>query len=369
MTYKKYTNCVEPGNFIDLGFTSNGIRNIVLLILVYGAAGYAAIVLLGGPIAITIAIATITLLITFLYWWLNGRLICLGEDTRNCAIIGMVLGAGQSDPRLWKKAGDNDFNMNVLLPFAPTDVKFSSEGKLILSKPKEAYWEPPQGHLVAENAKIVNIPQSYVQQDDLDLNYMKRIHCEFEGDGIQTLLYASCLILAILVASLLVPYLWIVGVIIALLILFRRLLPWDAGTEPGHGSPLDVNPNLGELNRGDFVVFKGEWVYDSLHIGWNEIHPVKCCQKLEWVEPPLRLPDGRFDIENFEWKDFKWKDPDTGTIFSLDSLASFTSFQKHWCDAFEGCEEAEENGSRSNPVHDWGIHPSVDGCKPPDIIL
>ena len=200
--------------------------------------------------------------------------------------------------------------------------------------------------------------------------YMKAIHCEFEGDGMHTLLMASYLITALLIASLFVPLLWIVAVIITLLVLWSKIFSPKAKGGPGAGSPLDVNPNLGELNLGDIVVFKGEWVYDSLHDGWNEIHPVKCCEKLDWFEKPdkLKLPDGSFDINNFEWKDFKWKDPKTNTVFTLDSITSFELLKNHWCAAFEAAEDAENKGNRTNPLHDWGIHPSVDGCKPPIII-
>jgi hypothetical protein len=377
MTYKKYTNCVQPENFIDLGFTSNGIRNIILLLLTTGPIAFIAIILAGNltdRALIMGAIALVAPLSTFLYWWLNGRLICLGDDSRNCAIIGMVMSAGASDTR--KKAGDNDFTMNVLLALAPTHVEFNSENKLILAEPKEAYWEPPLGHLVAENPKILGIQQGYVQGKTLDrkLNYMKAIHCEFEGDGIHTLLMASYLVTALLFAAFLLGAfsLVIVAVIIALLAVWSKIFSSEAraGTAPGAGTPLDVNPNLGDLNLGDVVVFKGEWVYDSLHDGWNEIHPMHCCEKLDWFEKPdkLILPDGSFDITKFEWKDFKWQEPGTDTVFTIDSITNFELLHTHWCAVLQHAEDAENKGNKSNPEHDWGIHPAVDGCKPPIIV-
>jgi hypothetical protein len=346
MIYKEYTSCVQPENFIDLGFTSIGIRNIILLLFLYGSIAVAAIIISGGPAVIIAFIALVTALITFLYWWLHGRLICLGNDTRNCAIIGMVYRHGNSDPR--QKAGDNDYTMNVLLAPGPT----------ILEHPKENYWAAPQGHLVAENTKILGIPQSYVKEGK-NLNYMKWLHCEFEGDGIYNLLNAAYGVLAILVASLVVPGLWIVAIIIALVAFLRQFFAEPGG--PGAGTPLDIDPNLGSLAKGDVVVVKGKWIYDSLHDGWNEIHPVQACQII-----------GRLEADengNRDFKNFRYTDLNTGTMFTLDSIENVERFRDFWCDALKDAEDAEDNGSRDNPAHDWGIHPSVDGCKPTDIIL
>ena len=54
------------------------------------------------------------------------------------------------------------------------------------------------------------------------------------------------------------------------------------------GNPSDVNPNISSIhpaevpdgNGADVLVVKGTWVYDSAHEGWNEIHPIKQCQKV-----------------------------------------------------------------------------------------
>jgi hypothetical protein len=76
----------------------------------------------------------------------------------------------------------------------------------------------------------------------------------------------------------------------------------------GAGSPTDVDPSLGDLQPikldpntdkplagADIVYVRGTWVYDSLHEGWNEIHPVKVCAKVgtwtgDWAtQPPIDL--------------------------------------------------------------------------------
>jgi len=40
------------------------------------------------------------------------------------------------------------------------------------------------------------------------------------------------------------------------------------------------------MARGDIVVVKGDWVYDSLHPEWNEIHAVHDCQIIDHIDLP-----------------------------------------------------------------------------------
>jgi hypothetical protein len=342
MAFKQYTSCVSPGNYVDLGFNPVGISQTILLVLTFGFIAFAVLAIAGGPVAIVAAIALVSAIIVYLNWWLFGRLICLGDDPRNCAIIGMVVNHGPSNPL--DKAGDNDYTMNILLAPGPTDY----------NEDKSVYWLPPQGHLVAENAAILSIGRGYVQ-DGSNLKYVKSLHCEFEGDGIRSLLDAAYGVLAMLLAALAVPGLWIVAIIIALLVIINKI--FGSPGAPGSGNPLDIDPSLGTLTGRDLVVVKGEWVYDSLHGGWNEIHPVRDCQIIGHLE------DGQ------EFKDFSFTDLSTNTVFTLDTVEHVEIFREFWCGALKGAEGAEDGGNRDNPEHDWGIHPAVDGCKKPDIIL
>ncbi len=342
MAFKQYTSCVQPGNYVDLGVNPVGISQIILLALTFGFIAFAVIAIVGGPAAIIAAIALVSAIITYLNWWLFGRLICLGDDPRNCAIIGMVRSHGPSNPT--EKLGDNDYTMNIFL--AP--------GPLNPDEPKETYWAAPQGHLVAENAAVFSTGRGYVQ-DGKNLKYLKGLHCEFEGDGIRNLLDAAYGALAVLLAALVIPGFWIVAAIIALLAILRQIFG-DPGA-PGSGNPLDIDPSLGVLDRGHVVVVKGVWIYDSLHGGWNEIHAVHDCQIVGRVE------------EETGWAGFSYTDLSTGTTFTLDTVENVERFRSFWCGALKDAEDAEEGGNRDNPEHDWGIHPDVDGCKKPDIIL
>ena len=100
--------------------------------------------------------------------------------------------------------------------------------------------------------------------------------------------------------------------------------------------------------------------FDSLHEGWNEIHPIRDCQILGRLEPD--------ENGEFKWSNFRYKDKETNTEFTLDSIESFKLLHDYWCAQFKGAKDAQDNGSTTNPVHDWGIHPTVDGCNPPIII-
>jgi hypothetical protein len=364
MGYKRYTSCVKPDNYVDLSFTFNvGIFNIILLVLVYGFIGVALLATVGGPTAIILTMALVAVAITFVLWWLHGRLICLGDDERNCAIIGMVFTMGASDPLI--KAGDDDYTMNLLLPPGPMDLDEPTKIEKLNERPKEDYWVEPQGHLITENPKVFGVSRGYVKEGD-SFRYLKVLHCEFEGSGLNDILYALYALMAALVIALafvlagmafpLIYFLFIIFLFLA----FLASRIFGGKSAPGSGNPLDVNPELASLAKGDVVVVQGEWVYDSLHEGWNEIHPVMRCQKLGPLE--------KDENGQYKWSNFIWNDPKTGTSFKIDTIETVKNLQNHWCEAFTTADEAEEKGSRINPAHEWGIHPVVDGCKPPVII-
>jgi len=347
MAFRQFTSCVKPGNYVDLGFNPVGISFTILMTGVYLLIAFAIASIAGGTPAILAALAVVASLITYLEWWLHGRLICLGDHGGdNCAIIGMVLSHGHSDPT--KKAGDNDYTMNVLL--AP--------GPLNLNSPVADYHLPPQGHLVTESQEIMNIGRSYVQDADHQ-KYLKHLHCEFEGSGIQDMLDSANVVFGFLLIALAVP--WPLNLFVALLAAIIAIFSALTGIfanrgAPGSGNPLDVSPNLGTMDSRDVIVVKGDWIYDSLHDGWNEIHAVHDCQIIGHL------------ADEQGWNDFTYTDLNTGVDFKLDTKENVENFRKFWCEALKGAEQAEEGGNRDDPKHDWGIHPSIDGCEEPPII-
>jgi hypothetical protein len=340
MAFKQYTKCVEPSSFIDLSPESWVgklliAQGVLVLLGIVALAIAAALTPLSSKPAILVAILLVLEIIAFLTWWLEGRLICLNEAERNCAIIGRVNSHGLASSF---KGGDDDYSMNLLLA-------------------------PGQEHLLAINPKITNIGRGYSTKE----KYFTLLHCEFEGDGIYQIREYMYVILALLTLAFYLP--WPLDLIVSLLALLIGLLGGirdfrSPANAPNPGNPLDVNENLGTLSGGDLVVIKGEWIYDSLHAGWHEIHPVRHCEIIVEAET-IVVPDG----ETLDWPHYIVVNPATGQLVDFLDAASVESYRQVWCGLIRDGETAEEGGSRDDPKNAWEIHPLVDGCKPPIIIL
>jgi hypothetical protein len=356
MGYRQYTDPVEPINFIDLSWTHNSFNNYAGLTLFIG------LIVAGVAASLSVYTAVITagllvILITFLTWWLYGRLINLGGE--KCC-IGVNLGRPTVQPL--EKATDDDATINLVLAPGPTAIADDKVDAI----PKEDYWNGIQGNLMAEQASILQIGREYVQDSHVR-KYMKRLHCEFEGSGIRNTLAWAGVVLALLLAAIaaltLLPYpanvvVFVILVILAGLITLLAVLAGFFGVGPfpqDPGDPGDVNPNLGTLERGDIVFIKGNWIYDSLHTGWNEIHAVHAGSKIARMDT-IKDEEGH-DIEFVPWP------TDIGMGLGLDTPERVKEAVTAWCDAQEGADDAEDGGSRDNPAHDWVIHPLIDGCQ------
>lgn len=351
MAFKEYTSPVKPGNYINLSGTAIGIRNIIILALTGQFFAWLIYTLAGGPPGLIAAIALFLGLVIYLTWWLDGRLIYLGGEE---CLIGVVTSLGPADPV--EKGGDNDFSMYVLL--APGPTKFTEE--------KTLYWNTkPQGHLVAENDDVLGISRGYVQGGNDHHKYVTALHCEFEGDGIKKLRIWAMAVLGVLALALAFDLLG-VPFLKGLLIILAIILSLFAGSDrftppagPGAGDPRDIDPSLGEMAKGDIVIVKGEWIYDSLHHGWNEIHPVRDCQIIGRMELG--------EVDNPATPAAPW--PPNLCGIGLDTTNKVELALTRWCLKLDECRDTETHGSRADPQNDWVIHPRVDGCKPPPVIL
>ena len=349
MAFRQYTRCEDPGDYVNLSFTAIGFRNIIILVLTGGFAGWLVAVLLGGPGALTAAVLLFAALVFYLHWWLNGRLLCLGGEE---CLIGMVRTLSPADPL--EKGGDDDFSMNVMLAPGPTAFISDFGGPDGLPGPPppvSAYQGALQGRLVSEQQVILDIPRGYVS-DAGHLKYMTGLHCEFEGSGIYNLMIWAGIVLALLLAALALELLapglgWLVKLLIALAIFFggtgALTGPLAGPLAAGAGHPTDVDPNLRTLAKGDIVVLKGEWVYDSLHHGWNEIHPIRDCMVI-----------GKTFIGG------PWPP-------ELDDDVKVKAALDKWCKMLDDARDAEDGGSHDDPANGWILHPLVDGCS--DIII
>lgn len=338
MAYQQFTKCVQPEDFTDLspenlaGKAIIGL-GIVSVLAIIGLAIAAAVSPLTSKPAIAAALFLVLSIIGYLTWWLNGRLICLNESDRNCAIIGRINGHGLSDSF---KGGDDDYTMNLDLALG-------------------------QEYLFSENSKITAIGRGYTTKE----KYITMLHCEFEGNGIYKIREYLINIAGWLTLALLIP--WPVDLMLAILAFLIAILGGldsfrspSAAADPGN--PLDVNPNLGPLNNGDLVVVKGEWIYDSLHAGWNEIHPVRHCEIL------IRRESIAVSDEDLSWDDYIVFNPETSQPMALNTPENVELYRQFLCGAIRDAENAEEGGSREDPKNDWVIHPLIDGCKPEEVI-
>jgi len=157
------------------------------------------------------------------------------------------------------------------------------------------------------------------------------LHAEFEGGGVYDLLIASLAALAIATVAAALCAAGFLGFIACLVLSLIAAAVVGVGALVGlsdTGNPNDVDANLGELHpMQDWLVVKGSWVYDSAHEGWNEIHPVKHCQRISAADAD---EDGR----------------------------------RKWCEAIDTATDPATVIAQSDPANTWHVHPTVDGCRP-----
>jgi hypothetical protein len=363
--YRKYTTCVKPTDFTPPPFLGSFAVGATWLIVI--AAIVSPLELLAVPGWLPVVIGLVLALIAACNWYLNGRLICLGTrfscadgplpDNQECAIgvIGSPGHSGITRPLISglnpSKFGDNDATMDILLAPGPTTW---DDPDLDLSD----YWSQEQGYLIAPNSDIVNVGLGY-PQSNVELKFL---HCEFEGSGIADFLAILTTILVFLVALLalevfapeltaLIAILEILAGIFGLLSLVNLFL-----ADPSPGDPTDIDQSLGNLQAGDIVMVSGDWIYDGGHTGWNEIHAVHNCQMI--CGPIVPNPDG-----SWSWPS------DIGDGMGLDTPDKVKAVRARWCCAQSASDGAVKGGSTTDPVNNWVIHPVVDGCKKPVIIV
>lgn len=354
MAFRQYTTCVKPADFV--GGTFAGNEGLVVTAVVGVIFALSLLVAFFFLPLIYAAIAAIIYLIAFLDWWLHGRLICLQEE--DACVIGVALGQPTNNPR--KKGGDDDASFNVALApstvdlFASEDPNSEDKFSKRLPEAKEHYWSNPlQGHIVEPNDQVLTIAGRGYVADDGHIRYLKAIHAEFEGSGIRNLLAWAGVVLAFLLAAAIAASIpGLAALFVWLAILLTLLFGATAINDPlNPGDPQDIDPNLGELGAGDIVIMKGNWVYDSLHDGWNEIHAIHDCQIIG------KMPDGK------TWPAEIDTPPDFGGTLGLDTLPKVERAIGVWCLAIKQAEDAEGGGSHDDPAQNWVVHPLIDGCK------
>jgi hypothetical protein len=356
MAYRQYTRCASISAFIGFQW--------VQYVLAGGAAiaAGALTVLLSGVFVPLAMISALSAVIAYCLWWLYDRLVCLGGDV--CA-IGFVLTVEPPSEKSGFDSFDTDYSVNLVL--APTmigatqnQVEASSpQGNLVKETPDVAgysylgYSLPFAGNLVsAISSEDPSSPDS--------LQSTSCLHAEFEGGGIYDLLqacYAALALAAVAAAACSIPVFgWIACIILsaaaATVTLFGAVSALN-----DTGNPQDVNSNISSFHcaqtpdayGADIVVVRGTWVYDSAHQGWNEVHPVKQCQKIG-----IMMHEG-------------WTTINVGTdtspmpYFIGDDVGTYVA---SWCDLMATVTLPGTVASQQLPENEWTFHPVIDGCQP-----
>ncbi|MFZ2504573.1 MAG: hypothetical protein WAW88_18065 [Nocardioides sp.] len=330
MAFKQYTGCSTPSTWLSgaayVAIATAGLAAVLAL------AGFAS-----GPCGlILLEVFAAASGAAFCDWWLNMRLVCLGGDE---SVVGMVVSVEPPSEKDWPGSVDSDFSMNLLVyPTMPgvtqADLETSS----------------PYGRLAARTPDLKSHISFFTGESATDAHGTTSavLHAEFEGAGIVALRTALLVAYGIAAAAYAVCFIPVVGWIAALILALLALLAAFLGTLLGDdGSPGDVTGSPTEFHQpdpatglgADLLYVAGRWVFDSLHTGWNEIHPIKVCTKVgSW--------DGAWpgDIEQIKEK--------------LD-------------DGFATAGSDEVHDAQGRPENKWEIHPAVDGCvprtRPPDI--
>jgi hypothetical protein len=338
MPYVQHTKCVKPEDHSGLasGLIATAIAALVLLLSGVG---------LGA-----IGIVATSALLAYCRWWLYDRLVCLGGD--RCA-VGLLVATHPPSQKSGFDAFDTDYSIDLLLapdfprdcdiPVSETEPDQSNaclvqylngfQADLIkrqLSGPKfkfrGEYSDAPFMLNPSAKPKLVKVPI---------------LHAEFEGGGVWILYNAAIAALAVSAVGAvlcMIPIIGWIACLIAALIAAAIIGIAAAVALNDTGSPTDVNSELDELHSYvDVLLVRGTWVYDSAHEGWNEIHPIKHCQRV--IDSGGGLTGWPADIKDRV---------------------------ERWCEAVGTAHSPLTQTEQEKPENKWEIHPVIDGCDPRD---
>jgi hypothetical protein len=373
--FPSYTNCSSPGGWYKVPAWAlallGGVGIVALL-----AAG------LAGAWAPGVAafMATVCLAaITFCTWWLNVRLICLDGDR---SAIGAIYHLEPPDPTLDAfafGAYDTDYSFNLLMwPFIPQQElpksfvsnqwSAGATAQLISDWPTLPPLVPnvpfaqvsTQVPLILAQQTMASLGLTFTGQDVQPADEPGTqppagsgqhflIHCEIEGAGMHDLRILLWVLFGVFVAAAIVSVIPVIGSILSWILSLLAFLAFlfggaaithdDASPPAGGGWGGKFNPYDGAGKATDVVdlayVF-GRWVYDSLHSGWNELHPLHFMIKIGQAT--------QGDLAGGKWP------PDLGDT------------QKRLDDQFKVINTPATAKTQAQPENQWTLHPLLDGC-------
>ncbi|CAN5551159.1 hypothetical protein BH20ACI3_BH20ACI3_32360 [soil metagenome] len=352
MALQHFTRCIEPERF-----RRRSIPGMVAMAGVFAAPFIAFAIVSGHPFCLAFAL----LMGHWMYWilyaenWLFERLICLGGDRE---AIGLAIYV--SEPRGISLSTDtfdfdNDYSINVLLQCTELGVKEADQ----------ALRDSPYGGLIRNQTLITDLGSEVPGYEkngydlgDHDPTGSATLHCEFEGSGNhdQYLLAQAMLGIATAAFAVCIFVPWWVSLIILILLFLAGLIGMLINKVGHPGSPSDVNPGLPTIHKDQDVLYiQGTWVYDPLHEGYNEIHPIKVCCKIgcwkgDWINTNC--------------------EPNGGPTGYDDACLSSTEppIILRLRNGFKEAQAEETLANQKRPEHQWHFHPDLDGCAPQVIL-
>ena len=355
MPYQQFTKCVDAK---DHNTQSEYIQATITAVIGGGIAALIALAI-AGPSLCLLFVAPILgaiWIIAYCRWVLFDRLICLPDPSdpgrpggSDQLAIGVVVDISPPDSSFLHTINpdpgsvDTDYSIGILL--APNEPGDTDTDKQMVEA------SVPYGFLVKEQPAThdVGLPFSGMKATDQQTGIGSWVlHCEFEGAGARDLMLAAEIALALAVAALGVClFVPLGGLIIAGILAILSVLAYLLGIIVAHSdqaSPADENPALGEIHANDgtgqgadILVIMGSWVYDTGHEGWNELHPVKFCERIgTW---PGKWPT---------------------TLFGLEA---------RWATAIGQATSTDTLENQQQPQNQWQVHPLLDGCQPTGVIV
>jgi hypothetical protein len=364
--FPSYTSCSSPS-----GWYKEPVLQSILIAALGLVAGAAAL-LAGVSPAIAIASAGLCLAgINFCSWWLNVRLICLGG---NRSAIGAIY---HLEPSVTSETGepwefgayDTDYSFNLLLwPFVPSDAlpnsftsyQWSSSAiPTLISNWPTLFPSIPfaevssQVDLILAQQSMASLGLSFTgQQLDTPGDTQERflMHCEIEGPGMRDLRDLFWALFFVFIAAAAVYAIPIIGPIISVIL---AILAWlaalfggaasqndDASPPSGGGWGGQFNPYDGAGSPSglvDLAYCYGRWSYDSLHSGWNELHPLYYMLKIGSAT--------QGNLSNGDWP------PNLGTK------------QQRYDAQYATINSPTTAQTQAQPENQWTLHPLLDGCQ------
>lgn len=362
MPYQQYTHCIPRSEFgggeTDVGAAAQGLAGgfvggfIVGAIVATGITaltGGGAVVFFGIALAFAAAGAIYGAFEGFCGWWLNCRLVCIHSDQ---CVIGQVMAIDTPSSKRGGSWYDNDYDIDLLLAphrIGDTCVDIQGDGLqgMFLEEQPETMGLP---HTECWNSKyFVSDPggtdggaQDHCPTGPSGSTILctPLLHCEFEGSRVSDICSAgkfTAIVIGAVIAICIISggTACLVAAIVAIILL---ILVWLAALFASHdGSPADAATDTasGTLHAadnhgqpGDCVVITGDWVYDSGHQGWNEIHPVKSVQ----IHPGYCPGDE--DVAAFK-----------ANIYDV------------WCNLIHQAQAPQTIQEQDKPANQWVVHP------------